>query len=408
MGIAEVSANQPPKKTGLLLAGGGARAAYQVGMLKAISTLLPRKAGNPFQVISGTSAGAINGTALAIYSSNFHTAVHRLVSVWENFHAERVFRTDPWGVMLTGSRWLAAMMFGGLGKYNPHSLLDRSPLSELLQARLAFDRIQTAIDEGHLHALGVTCSGYISGQSVTFYQGSPMIPPWHRARRIGYPAKIGLPHILASSAIPMVFSAVKIDHEYFGDGSMRQIAPISPALHLGADRILIVGARDQPYDPSLIKSDAYPSLAQIAGHVLNSIFIDSLEADLERLSRVNKTVSLIPSHHLTEGNTTLRHVDVLVITPSQELDEIAARHAKLLPRTIRFLLKRIGATTPNGANLVSYLLFEREYCRELISLGYHDALARKDEILAFLDLAPLNAINDNAAWPTNNVVNRAG
>jgi len=408
MVVAEVSANQPPKKTGLLLAGGGARAAYQVGMLKAISTLLPRKAGNPFQVISGTSAGAINGTALAIYSSNFHTAVHRLVSVWENFHAERVFRTDPWGVMLTGSRWLAAMMFGGLGKYNPHSLLDRSPLSELLQTRLAFDRIQTAIDEGHLHALGVTCSGYLSGQSVTFYQGSPMIPPWRRARRIGHPAKIGLPHILASSAIPMVFSAVKINHEYFGDGSMRQIAPISPALHMGADRVLIVGARNEPYDPSRIKSEDYPSLAQIAGHVLNSIFLDSLEADLERLARVNKTVSLIPSHHLTEGNTTLRHVDVLVITPSQELDEIAAKHAKLLPHTIRFLLKRIGATTPNGANLVSYLLFEREYCRELISLGYHDALARKDEILAFLDLSPVNVINGSATWPTNNAVNRVG
>lgn len=389
--------NPSQKKTGLLLAGGGARAAYQVGMLKAVSTLLPRKASNPFQIISGTSAGAINGTALAIYSSNFHTAVHRLVSVWENFHADRVFRTDPWGVMITGARWLAAMMFGGLGQYNPHSLLDRSPLFELLQTRLAFDRIQTAIDEGYLHALGITCSGYSSGQSVTFYQGSPMIPPWKRARRIGHPTKISLNHILASSAIPLVFSAIKINHEHFGDGSMRQIAPISPALHLGADRILIVGARNQPYDPTRMRSEDYPSLAQIAGHVLNSIFLDALEADLERLNRINKTVSLIPSHHLIEGNTTLRHVDVLVITPSQELDDIAAKHAKLLPQTIRFLLKRIGATNPKGANLISYLLFEQGYCQELISLGYHDALARKDEILAFLELTPIANINDNAA-----------
>ena len=385
------------KITGLLLAGGGARAAYQVGMLKAISTLLPRQAGNPFQVISGTSAGAINGTTLAIYSSNFHTAVHRLVSVWENFHADRVFRTDPWGVMLTGSRWLATMMFGGLGRYNPHSLLDRSPLAELLQTRLAFDRIQTAIDDGHLHALGITCSSYMSGKSVTFYQGSPMIPPWRRARRLGIPTKIGLPHILASSAIPLIFSAVDIDQEHYGDGSMRQIAPISPALHMGADRVLIVGARNQPHDPSSVASQAYPSLAQIAGHVLNSIFLDSLEADLERLNRVNKTVSLIPSHHLTEGNTALRHVDVLVITPSQELDDIAAKHAKLLPSTIRFLLKRIGATTPNGANLISYLLFERDYCRELISLGYHDALTRKNEIMAFLDVIPAKQISNDAA-----------
>ena len=392
-----MSVHPTQKKTGLLLAGGGARAAYQVGILKAISTLLPRNAGNPFQVISGTSAGAINGTALAIYSSNFHTAVHRLVSVWENFHADRVFRTDAKGVMLTGSRWLAAMMFGGLGSHNPHALLDRSPLSELLQTRLSFDRIKTAIDEGHLHALGITCSSYISGQSVTFYQGSPMIPPWRRARRIGYPTKIGLPHILASSAIPLIFSAVKINNEYYGDGSMLQIAPISSTLRMGADRVLIVGARSQTPDLSRINSEEYPSLAQIAGHVLNSIFIDSLEVDLERLGRVNKTISLIPAQHLTDGNTALRHVDVLVVTPSQDLDEIAGKHAKLLPRTIRLLLKRIGATTPNGANLISYLLFEREYCQELISLGYYDALARKNEILAFLDVAPSHKINESAA-----------
>ncbi len=392
-----MSVHPTQKKTGLLLAGGGARAAYQVGILKAISTLLPRNAGNPFQVISGTSAGAINGTALAIYSSNFHTAVHRLVSVWENFHADRVFRTDAKGVMLTGSRWLAAMMFGGLGSHNPHALLDRSPLSELLQTRLSFDRIKTAIDEGHLHALGITCSSYISGQSVTFYQGSPMIPPWRRARRIGYPTKIGLPHILASSAIPLIFSAVKINNEYYGDGSMLQIAPISSTLRMGADRVLIVGARSQTPDLSRINSEEYPSLAQIAGHVLNSIFIDSLEVDLERLGRVNKTISLIPAQHLTDGNTALRHVDVLVVTPSQDLDEIAGKHAKLLPRTIRLLLKRIGATTPNGANLISYLLFEREYCQELISLGYYDALARKNEILAFLDADPSHKINESAA-----------
>jgi NTE family protein len=394
---AKVITNPSPKKTGLLLSGGGARAAYQVGVLKAVSAMLPRKSHNPFHVISGTSAGAINGTALAIYAANFHTAVHRMVSVWENFHADRVFRTDPVGVMVTGARWLAAMMFGGLGRYNPHSLLDRTPLSELLQARLAFERIQAAIDDGHLHALGITCSGYTSGQSVTFYQGSPTIPPWRRARRIGNPTKIGLPHILASSAIPLVFSAIKIDHEYFGDGSMRQVAPISPALHMGADRLLIIGARNQPFDHARIKAEDYPSVAQIAGHVLNSIFLDSLEADLERLGRVNKTVSLIPSHHLTEGNTTLRHVDSLVVVPSQELDDIAAKHARLLPRTIRFLLKRIGAMNPNGANLISYLLFEKEYCQELISLGYHDTLVRKEEILAFLEISPDAAVNDNAA-----------
>jgi NTE family protein len=392
-----VNIDRPQKKTGLLLAGGGARAAYQVGVLKAVSAMLPRKARNPFQIISGTSAGAINGTVLAIYSANFHTAVHGLASVWENFSAHQVFRTDPLGVTLTGARWLAAMMFGGLGRYNPHSLLDRTPLYELLQARLAFERIQTAIDEGHLHSLGITCSGYTTGHSVTFYQGSPLISPWRRARRIGHPAKISLNHILASSAIPLIFSAIRINNEYFGDGSMRQIAPISPALHMGADRLFIVGARHQPFDPNRIKGEDYPSMAQIAGHVLNSIFLDSLEADLERLARVNKTVSLIPSHHLTEGNITLRHVEALVVAPSRELDDIAAKHAKRLPRTIRFLLRRTGAMNSTGANLISYLLFEQEYCQELMSLGYHDTLARRDEILTFLEITREIKLDNHAA-----------
>ena len=388
----------PSNRTGLLLAGGGARAAYQVGVLKAISALLPRRTANPFPVISGTSAGAINGATLAIHAANFHVGAHRLVNVWENFHAHHVFRTDALGVLGTGAQWLAAMMLGGLGKHNPHALLDRTPLQELLNAKLAFKRIQSAVDEGHLHALGITCSGYTSGQSVTFYQGAHEVTPWRRARRIGCPAQIGIEHLMASSAIPLVFKAIMIHREYFGDGSMRQIAPISAALHMGADRMFIVGSRNQPQQsPPRVKTEDYPSVAQVAGHVLNSIFLDTLEADLERLRRINRTISLIPPSERNESSTPLRHVDVLVIAPSQELDDIAARHAKLLPRTIRFMLERIGALSANGSNLLSYLLFEQDYCRELISLGYHDAMERRDEILKFLAIDPALEIRGNAA-----------
>ncbi|MCR4346626.1 MAG: patatin-like phospholipase family protein [Sulfuricaulis sp.] len=374
-------------RVGLVLAGGGARAAYQVGVLKAIAEMLPRDTPNPFPILCGSSAGAINATTLAIYATRFHEGVRRLTYVWRNFTVHQVFRADAFGVLGNGLRWLAAMMLGGLGRQNPHALLDRAPLRSLLKQTMPCKKIQESIDAGALHALSVTASGYGSGQSVTFYQGVSSLTTWRRARRVGSAANITIDHLMASSAIPLVFSAEKINREYFGDGSMRQIAPISPALHLGADRVLVVGVRSEaPPRAARAETDDYPSLAQIAGHVLNSIFLDSLEADLERLQRINKTISLISAEQMREGGLTLRKVDVLVIAPSEDLEKIAARHAHHLPRAIRFLLRGLGAFNRHGSNLVSYLLFEKPFCRELIDLGYKDAMHRKEEILRFLDM----------------------
>ncbi|MCR4302460.1 MAG: patatin-like phospholipase family protein [Sulfuricaulis sp.] len=373
-------------KVGLILAGGGARAAYQVGVLKAIAEMLPRESPNPFPILCGSSAGAINATTLAIYATRFQEGVRRLTYVWRNFNVHQVFRADTPGVIANGMRWLAAMVLGGLGRRNPQALLDRAPLRRLLQQTMPCDRIQESIDAGALHALSVTASGYDSGQSVTFFQGVSSLGTWRRARRVGSVANITIDHLMASSAIPFVFSAEKINREYFGDGSMRQIAPISPALHLGADQVLVVGVRHEAPTSERGQIAEYPSLAQIAGHVLNSIFLDSLEADLERLQRINKTISLISTDQLREGGVTLRNVDVLVIAPSEDLEKIAARHAHHLPRTIRFLLRGLGTFNRNGSNLLSYLLFEKPFCRELIDLGYRDAMHRQDEILRFLEM----------------------
>jgi NTE family protein len=234
-----------------------------------------------------------------------------------------------------------------------------------------------------LYAVSITASGYGSGQSVTFYQGAKGILPWRRARRLGIPAKIDAQHLLASSALPFIFPAVRINREYFGDGSMRQIAPISSALHLGASRILIIGlGQGGPEVPRRRQMADYPSLAHIAGHALNSIFLDSMEVDLERLQRINRTVSLIPEN--LRAKISLRHVDAMVIAPSQPIDRLAEHYRANLPWTIRFLLRGVGAMRRSGANLVSYLLFDKGFCRALIDLGYQDAFKRKDEILAFL------------------------
>lgn len=372
--------------TGLIMTGGGARAAYQVGVLRAIADLVPRHAPSPFQVITGTSAGSINAAALAIHADHFRRAVLRISRVWKNFHVHQVFRADVPGLARAGTHWMAAMMLGGLGRYNPHALLDRAPLRALLGEYLPCERIQRSIDAGLLHAVGITASNYRLGHSVTFFQAHPSVPAWNRERRLGYAERLTIDHLMASSAIPLVFSAVRVGNDYFGDGSIRQVAPLSPALHLGADRILVVGIRKRrPGEETPPDGEpAYPALAEVAGHILDSIFLDSLDTDLERLERINRTLSLIPNHHLVQSGIALRPVEALTITPSRGIDTIAARHAHLLPRPLRFLLRRIGAFRGHGATLLSYLLFEREYCRELIQLGYHDAMQRRDDIVRLL------------------------
>lgn len=380
----ETNDSQKKVKIGLVLTGGGARAAYQVGVLKAICEILPKDAVNPFAIICGTSAGAINSAAIGIYGERFHETVQRLLRVWRNFRVHKVFRSDITGVAKSGAHWLLAIFVGGLGKRNPTALLDRTPLRKLLIKYMPCEQIQSTIDKGAIDALGISASGYSSGQSVTFFQAKTSIVPWTRVRRVGCRATITVDHLMASSAIPFIFPAVKINREYFGDGSMRQIAPLSSVLHMGADKILVIGVTDDGKKEERSKDEGYPTLAKVSGHILNSIFLDSLEADLERLERINQTIDMIPSHHLEAHGSTLRKVEALVISPSQDLQAIALKHAGCLPWTIRFLLRGLGAFNKGGSSLVSYLLFERPFTRELISLGYADTMQRLDKVADFL------------------------
>ncbi len=392
--------------TGLVLTGGGARAAYQVGVLRALARIrreVGAARGNPFGIIAGTSAGAINAAALACQADRFDLAVAGLVNVWRGFSADQVYRADAFGVVRSGARWLTMLTLGwALARWRragPRSLLDNSPLAELLARQIPFERLPALLNDGHLSALAITASSYSSGNHVTFCQSARPFEPWLRSQRIAVPASISAQHLLASSAIPFVFPAVALpmagQDEWFGDGSMRQSAPISPAVHLGAERVFIIGAGRLHEPPGLRRAPAaYPSLAQVAGHALSNIFLDALAVDIERAQRINRTLQLLDAR--ARSLSSLRPLELLVIAPSQRLDDIAARHVESLPPAVRTLLRGLGVGEGDpgqrgGAALASYLLFETGFTRELIALGLRDTMARRDEVIAFF------------GWPTASV-----
>jgi len=388
--------------TGLILTGGGARAAYQVGVLRAVHRI--RRAagappGNPYPVLAGTSAGALNAAALATDADDADAGIAKLVRVWENMHVEQVYRTDSFGVIRTGAKWLTMMSMGWaiarMRRLRPRSMLDNLPLHRLLGEMIDLSRIERLIADGHLKALAVSASSYTSGTHVTFYQAAGEHLPWIRSNRVAVQGELTMAHLLASAAIPFMFPAVTLplqgSYEWFGDGSMRQTAPISPAIHLGADRILVIGAgrMREPAGPRTTAPSAYPSIAQIGGHALSSIFLDALAVDAERLQRINATLSLIPPE--IRNQAALKPVRLLLISPSERLDDIAARHLDALPSSIRALLGGIGVSKggpgSNGAALASYLLFEDAYTRELMALGEKGTDARRSQVLEFFDLA---------------------
>ena len=375
----------PPKptETGLVLPGGGARAAYQVGALRAIAKLLPKSA-QPFRVICGTSAGAINAATLGAHADSFRSGVAHLLRWWRRIVVTDVYRADLATLSRHGVKLLASLVGGGLGPQRAESLLDNSPLKGLLARGIDLSRIDAHIEAGNLRALGINATSYSSGYAVTFFAAAPDVCPWRRVRRRGERSRLEVSHLMASAAIPLVFPAVQLDGDYYMDGSVRQIAPLGPALHLGATRIVVVAVGQMSGQQTGPGSPPYPSLGQIAGHALSSIFLDNLAADLERLHKFNRLASAAPSPRRRLSDVAVRHVDVLVLLPTRDLGAIALSYADRLPRGVRYLLRGQGSTQGTGANLLSYLLFDRAYCCALMRLGYADAMARRDELVAFL------------------------
>jgi NTE family protein len=373
-----------PPKVGLVLPGGGARAAYQVGVLRAVADLLPARSANPFPVVTGTSAGAVNATAIAVHADRFRVAIGNLERVWRNFQVGQVFRADTGTVLRSGVHWVLAMLSGGWLLPPPRSLFDNAPLRELLKNQFDFGGIRRSIDAGYLDALAMSAAGYMTGRSVSFYESRAGCEPWNRTRRTGEPASLSLDHVMASVAVPFLFPPVSLGDEYYGDGAMREANPFSAAIHLGAHRLLVVGTRNenrpQPRLPPVC-----PTFGQIFGYMLDALFSDGLYADLERLTQINHIVERVgPLASLGENNVQLKRVDILVIMPSRDLSEIARQHTAALPRALRNLLRTMGALNAGGGQLMSYLMFQDSYTRELIALGYQDAMKRSEDLLAFL------------------------
>ncbi|HEX4152979.1 MAG TPA: patatin-like phospholipase family protein [Steroidobacteraceae bacterium] len=359
---------------GLVLTGGGARAAYQVGVLKGIAEVLHRGAGTPFGVITGTSAGAVSAVALASDAAHFRHAVYAIEKVWREFRVHHVIKADPANMLRSALQWVLAVFTGGWLVHPPRSLFDNTPLWELLRKNLHFEGIPRSMYKQHLQAVGVCATSYSDADSVTFYACSGPIEPWTRASRKGARVQLTLDHLMASLSIPFLFRPIFLHQQYFGDGAMRQTSPLSPAIHLGANRLLVIGVGD-PASAGLgmpaIRTE--PTFGQMFGFMLDSLFMDQLQSDLERFQPGGE-------------DPRAPRVECLVVTPSQDLSEIASRHRSELPTALRALLRVMGANSskPSAGTLLSYLLFERGYTRELIALGLHDARARTEEIRAFL------------------------
>ncbi len=377
MGV--LSAQQQPR-TGLILSGGGARAAYQIGVLRAVANILPKGASNPFQVISGTSAGALNAASLATHAQRLRTGVRTLEYIWRNIRSEQIY--DPQsGNLLTGASGLLLNMLSGK-RNGPVRLLDNTPLSQLLSRVIKFERIQRYIDCGLLDALSVTASAYGTGESVSFYQAVQGVEDWEGPHRIGRRTRLGLDHLMASSAIPVFFPAVQIGEQFYGDGAVRQLAPTSPALHLGAQRLFVIGVSgNRTAAPLADPEDESPNLSRILGHIMNSAFVDTLENDLQFLRHMNEVVPHVSARILRNEHINLKHIELLEVSPSRELNVMATEYYDELPRPLSRYIK-----SDSSGTLLSLVLFEKGFCTALGELGYADAMEKETEIRRFFSL----------------------
>ncbi len=370
-------------RIGLVLSGGGARGAYQAGVLRAIAEIRDETQGcRPLSVITGVSAGAINAACLAADPRPELDAAIHLTNLWSSITSDQVFKTDALSIGRIGWKWLRDTALGTFSNSTQaRSLLDTTPLRGLLARHIDFSHLPKRITDGSLEALAITALHYASAHNISFIQGREDLPVWYRARRRGEKRIMAIEHVLASSAIPLFFPPVRVGDDYFGDGCLRNSAPLSPAIHLGADRLIVISVRRPDSRAAPAEPDLEPSIARVLGVMLNALLMDAVEFDMERLSRINATLDHIPTQ--VSGELSLRKIDYLWLRPSEDIGHMAAGQFNHLPSVIRYLIGGLGSSR-EASELTSYLLFDPEYCGKLVDLGYQDGRAQAAEIKKFL------------------------
>lgn len=366
------------KKVALILSGGGARGAYQAGVLKGLAEILPEKKESPFKIISGASAGAINSAKLACDLDSFSNAVEKLNYLWSQIHHDQVFKTD----ILSLNKFSLGML---RGNKNLDSLLDTSPLESLIKKHCDFSKIKKNLDEGIFESLIITANNYLSGSAVSFVQTTNSKLTWKESRRVAKLAQMNEKHVMASSAIPILFPPIEIDNQYYGDGCVRNSTPCSPSIRMGADKIFVIGVRTQlgaDVEPEInLNEKKNPSFIRIINTLLNAVLLDSVEQDVHRIQRINKFASQMdPNKPLKD----FKNIPALCISPSQDIGQIARQQAHHLPRIIRMTLSTFGSLD-EASEILSYLLFDSNFCRKLIEMGYNDAMASRESILNFFE-----------------------
>jgi NTE family protein len=370
---------------GLVLSGGGARGAYQVGVLAAVAEICKELSiDNPFEIYTGVSAGAINACAITSHPGNFTAGCESLREIWSALKSQDVFASDPLSLTGVAMHWLMDLSSGGMKRTPGKSLLNTSPLRDLISKHCPFENIQKKIDSGLIRGVGISALDFHSSSTVTFIQGVTEIELWERVRRQATRSQINVDHVMASSAIPVLFPPIAVDSRYFGDGSIRNFSPCGPAIYMGAERLLAIGVRRREevcYSCHEVAPAEMPSVARVASVLLHALMSDGIEFDIERIERINLALTKIRTSE--RKSLSVRPIDALWISPSKDFSEIASQHAHELPRMIRYLLRGLGGLE-ESAELSSFLLFEKSYVETLMDIGYNDGLKARTELTQLL------------------------